>query len=220
VRHLLTKLVFLLPPSRLKNRLLNRLGHDIHPSVVIGICLVHQVDRFELAEGVQIGHFNSFGGMTLVRMGRKSRIVMFNTILGVSGLEPGKEDHPDRMTLRMGDNAHIISSHYLDCGGGLILADRSWITGVRSTVLTHAFDPRAGNVVLRPVTLAEGAVVATSCTMLPGTVIGEGALLAAGSTTWTGQEVQGGHLHGGTPARRISPIDIPDFAYDRLKHLG
>jgi acetyltransferase-like isoleucine patch superfamily enzyme len=220
VRDRLSNLVFLLPQSRLKNRLLNLLGHDIHPSVVIGICLVHRVVRFELAEGVRIGHFNHFAGMSLVKLGPGSRIVMFNSILGVSGLEPGAAPSRDLMTLRMGASSHIISSHYLDCGGGVVMADRSWITGIRSTILTHAFDPREGGVVLAPVTLKEGAVIATSCTMLPGTVVGEGALLAAGSTTWTGQELQAAHLHGGTPARRISAIEVPDSAYDRQGPLG
>jgi acetyltransferase-like isoleucine patch superfamily enzyme len=198
VRDRLSTLVFLLPPSRLKNRLLNLLGHDIHPTAVIGICLVHGVARFELAEGVRIGHFNHFAGMSLVKIGPNSRIVMFNSILGGSGLEPGAEPAPERMSLVMGAQCHIISSHYLDCGGGL-----------------HAFDPREGGVVLQPVRLEEGAVIATSCTMLPGTVVGTGALLAAGSTTWTGQELQSGHLHGGTPARRITPIEVPDSAYER-----
>jgi acetyltransferase-like isoleucine patch superfamily enzyme len=215
VRDRLSTLVFLLPPSRLKNRLLNLLGHDIHPTAVIGICLVHGVARFELAEGVRIGHFNHFAGMSLVKIGPNSRIVMFNSILGGSGLEPGAEPAPERMSLVMGAQCHIISSHYLDCGGGLLMADRSWITGIRSTILTHAFDPREGGVVLQPVRLEEGAVIATSCTMLPGTVVGTGALLAAGSTTWTGQELQSGHLHGGTPARRITPIEVPDSAYER-----
>jgi len=215
VRDRLTTLAFLLPPSRLKNRLLNLLGHAVHPSAVIGICLVHGVARFELAEGVRIGHFNHFAGLSLVKVGAQSRIVMYNSIHGGSGLEPGAEPTPEQMSLLMGTQAHIISSHYLDCGGGLVLADRSWITGIRSTILTHAFDPQEGGVLLQPVRLEEGAVISTSCTMLPGTVVGEGAVLAAGSTTWTGQQLQSGHLHGGTPARRISPIEIPAQAYER-----
>jgi acetyltransferase-like isoleucine patch superfamily enzyme len=213
-------LVFALPPSRMKNRVLSWLGHEIHPTAVIGMCLVKRVGRFELAQGVRIGHFNTFGGLHKVQMGRDSRIVMYNSILGTSGLEKDAEPHPDRMTLRMGASSHIISSHYLDCGGGIVLHDNAWLTGIRSTVLTHAFDPREGGVVLQPVVLETGAVVATSCTMLPGTVIGAGALLAAGSTTWTGQELAAGFLHGGVPARRLAPIEIPESAYQRQGPLG
>lgn len=220
MRHLLTTLFFLLPPSRLKNRLLNLVGHDIHPSARIGIGLAQRVDRFELAEGVRIGNWNAFRFLARVQMGRGSRIVMFNWILGGSGFEPGEDTRGVRRTLRMGDRSHIISFHFLDCGGGLLLADNCWITGIRSTVLTHAFDPRAAAFILEPVELKKGAVIATSCTMLPGTVIGEGALLAAGSTTWTHQEVAGGYLHGGVPARRLTPIEVSEEAYQRQGPLG
>jgi len=213
-------LVFVLPPSGLKNRLLNLLGHDVHPSARVGICFAQHVDRFELAEGVVIGNWNAFRYLARVQMGRGSRIVMFNWILGGSGFEPGEDELGVRRTLRMGDQSHIISFHFLECGGGLLMEDRTWITGVRSTVMTHAFDPREGGLILQPITLKQGAVVATNCTMLPGTVVGEGALLAAGSTTWTGQEVQGGFIHGGVPARRLAPIEVPESAYERQGPLG
>lgn len=219
MRDLLTTLVFLLPPGRPKNRLLNRLGHDVHPSATLGICLVQHVDRFELAEGVRIGHGNYFAYLALVRMGRGSRIIMFNQVTGGSGFEPVPDEHGARRTLRMGEHSHIVS-HYLDCGGGLLLSDDCWITGRRSTVLTHAFDPHNGGMILEPVELKDRAVVATSCTMLPGTVVGEGALLAAGSTTWTRQELAAHSLHGGVPARRLSTISIPAEAYDRHRYDG
>jgi acetyltransferase-like isoleucine patch superfamily enzyme len=220
VRHLLTTLFFLLPPSGLKNRLLNRVGHDIHPSARIGICLAQRVDRFELAEGVRIGNWNAFRFLARVQMGRGSRIVMFNWILGGSGFEPGEDHRGVRRTLRMGNQSHIISFHFLDCGGGLLLADNCWITGIRSTVLSHAFDPRSADFILEPVELKKGGVVASNCTLLPGSVVGEGAVVAAGSAVWTGQELQPAHLHGGVPARRLAPIEVPDAAYERQGPLG
>lgn len=220
MRQALTTLVFLLPPSGLKNRLLNLLGHRIHPTAVVGICLVQRVERFELGEGSLIHHFNMFRDLRLVRMGRGCRIMLFNWFVGDSGYEPGAEQTEDLRTLRMGDHSHIISQHYLDCGGGVILGDQSWVTGIRSTILTHAFDPHNGGVMLQPVRIEDRAVVATCCTMLPGTTVGEGALLAAGSTTWTGQSAAAAHLHGGVPARRLSAISIPAWVYDRARYQG
>lgn len=211
-------LVGLLPASGLKNRLLNRLGHRVHPTVRFGICLVQNVDHLDLAEGVQIGNFNAFRFLARVEVGRGSRIVMFNWILGGSGFEPGAPDHGSLRTLRMGENAHIISMHYLDCGGGLLMADHSWITGIRCTVLTHAFDPENGGVILEPVVFEEAAAVATNCTVLPGVTIGEGALLAAGSTAWTRQQVAPRNLHGGVPARRLAPLTIEPSLYDRRRY--
>ena len=171
-----------------------------------------------MAEGVQIGNFNMFRYLALVEIGRGSRIVMFNQILGGSGFEPGATDHGSLRTLRMGENSHIVSMHYLDCGGGLIMGDDSWFTGIRSTVLSHAFDPEKGGLILEPVMLEKGALVATSCTLLSGVTIGEGALLAAGSTAWTGQQIAGAHLHGGVPARRLKPVTIEPSLYDRRRY--
>ena len=220
MRARLTTLLFLLPPSRLKNRLLGMVGHDIHPTAHVGICFVQKVDRFEVAEGAIIGSFNAFRFMAKVQMGIGSRITLFNWILGGSGLEPGlpPDERGVRRTLRMGDHAHIISFHFLDCGGGLLMADDTWITGIRTTVLTHAFDPHEGGMILEPVELEKGAVVSTSCTILPGTVIGEGALLAAGSTLWTRQQLKASSLYGGVPARRLSAVDISDWVYNRHRY--
>jgi acetyltransferase-like isoleucine patch superfamily enzyme len=220
VRKRLIMLAFLLPASRLKVRLLNRLGHQIHPTARIGICWVEGVERFEIAEGVQIGNFNAFRFLKLVQIGRGSKIAMFNWILGGSGFEPGAVEHGSLRTLRMGEGAQIISMHYLDCGGGVIMEDSSWFTGIRSTVLTHAFDPVNGGLILEPVTLEKSAVVSTNCTLLPGVTIGEGALLAAGSTAWTRQQVAAAHLHGGVPARRLTPITIEPSLYERRRYEG
>lgn len=220
MRSLLTTFAFLLPFRRLKIRLLNRLGHDIHPSAFIGICVVRNVGRFELAEAAQIGHFNVFDGLDEVRVGRGSRILLCNYFMSGITLEPGEARSEFYKTLHMGENSHIISFHVLDCSGGLVIADDCWITGVRSTVLTHAFDPHDGGIILEPVRLEKGALVATSCTLLPGSVVGEGALLAAGSTAWTGQELAGETLHGGVPARRLSPLKISEWVYNFRRYAG
>ena len=218
MRQALTTLVFLMPPSNLKNRLLNLLGHQVHPKARIGITLVRRVLRFELEEGALIGHFNVFRDLALVRVGYGSRIFMFNQVLGDSGYEGGPDDG-QRRTIKLGPHCHIISQHYLDCGAGIVLEENSWVTGIRSTLLTHAFHPTEGGIVLEPIVFKKGAVAATSCTLLPGTVVGEGALLAAGSTTWTGQDVAAEYLHGGVPARRLSPIKIPAFVYNRARYI-
>lgn len=213
MRSFLTTLVFLLPPSRLKNRFLNSLGHSVHPTAQLGISLVRHVDRFDIAEGALISHFNFFQQMALVEMGYGAQIMMSNSILGYAGSGASDIDPSNLRTLRMGKFSHVMSNHYLDCGGGITLSEDSWITGIRSTVLTHAFDPVAGGIKLAPVLLEKGAVVATSCTILPGTVVGAGAIVAAGSATWTGQSLAAESMHGGVPARRLAPVVMSDEAY-------
>lgn len=218
MRRRLTTLVFLLPPSGLKNRLLRMLGHAVPDSARIGINLVQRVDRFEIGEGTVIHHFNWFRDLRLVRTGTGCRILLFNWFTGDSGYEPGMEPPEHARSLVMGDHSHIISQHYFDCGGGVLIGDQTWITGIRTTVLTHAFDPHNGGMLLQPVTLHDRSVLATCCTLLPGAVVGEGALVAAGSTLWTGQESKAAHLHGGVPARRLAAIDIPRWVYNRARY--
>lgn len=220
MRDLLTTLAFLLPFKRFKVRLLNRLGHDIHPTAYIGICLVRHVERFEMAEGSKIGNFNVIGALNLVQLGRGARIAYLNLIMSAVTLQPGEEPGELYRTLRMGPNSHIITLHILDCSGGLVVGEDCWITGVRTTVLTHAFDPQGTGIITEPVELKKGSLIATSCTLLPGAVVGEGALLAAGSTAWTRQDLAAGSLHGGVPARRLSPIQISDWVYDWQRYGG
>lgn len=204
----------------MKNRLLNRLGHSVHPKAQLGICLVRHVDRFDIAEGALIGHFNFFQQMALVELGYGAQIMLSNSILGYAGEHANDDvDLGELRTLRMAKFSHVMSNHYLDCGGGITLGENSWITGIRSTVLTHAFDPVAGGIHLAPVVLEEGAVVSTSCTILPGTVVGAGALVAAGSATWTGQKLAGKSMHGGVPARRLAPIAMSDKAYEHGRYI-
>lgn len=220
MRNLLTTLAFLLPFKRLKVRLLNLLGHDIHPTAYLGISLVRSVKRFELAEGTGIGNFNVIGGLDLVRMGTGARINYFNLVMAGVTMDGPVDERGVHRTLQMGPQSRVISFHVLDCSGGFLVGEDCWVTGLRTTVLTHAFDPHEGGIILEPVELKKGAVIATSCTLLPGTVVGEGALMAAGSTAWTRQELAGGSLHGGVPARRLSPVKINEWVYNFQRYVG
>lgn len=218
VRDTLTTLAFLLPFRGLKIRLLNRLGHKIHPSAYIGVVLVRHVGRFELAEGAAIGTANIFTNLDRVEMGRGARVAFFNWILAGQTLEEGQA--AGNRVLRMGSHSHIITWHHVDCSGGVILGDDCWIAGMKTTVLSHAFDPHEGGIIHEPVELKQGAVVSTNCTLLPGTVLGEKALMAAGSTAWTRQSMAGGSLHGGVPARRLGPVNISEWVYNRHRYQG
>ncbi len=221
MRSLLTTLAFLLPFNGLKIRLLNWAGHDIHPTAHVGICLVKSVDRFEIGEGAILGHFNVIGRVRLVKLGPGSMIAFFNLItVGVSGADLPDTDDPEladvRGTLRLGERAQVISFHMLDCSGGVVLKDNAWLTGWRTTLLSHAFDPSDGGLIAEPIVLEERAVVGTSCTILPGVVVGEGAVLAAGSALWTRQNAAAECLHGGVPARRLAPVKIPESAFESV----
>lgn len=220
MRSLLTTLAFLLPLKRLKVRLLNLLGHQIHPTALIGINLVRNVQRFEMAEGAAIGHFNVIGGLRLVRMGYGARINYFNMIASGLTLDSGPDPRDVKGTLQMGPHSRIISWHQLDCSGGVVLGEECWMSGMRSTVLSHAFDPYEGGFVVEVVELKRRAVLGTNCTLLPGVTVGEGALLAAGSTAWTRQQLDDRSLYGGVKAQRLREIEQADYLFHFNRYIG
>ena len=59
VRGLLVLIVGLLPASAIKNRLLNLLGHDIHPTAMISPILIRNVGRITAEEHVRINLGNT-----------------------------------------------------------------------------------------------------------------------------------------------------------------
>ncbi len=221
MRSLLTTLAFLLPFKRFKVRLLNRLGHSIHPTAYVGINLVRSVRRFEMAEGTAIGNFNIIGWLDLVKMDVGARINYFNFFMpGVSMAAEEGPANPVARSLIMGPHSRIMFMHVLDCSGGVVLGEEAWLTGMRSTVLTHVFDPEKGGIIIEPVELHRRSVVATNCTLLAGSVVGEGALMAGGSTLWTRQEIVPEHLAGGVPARRLAKIEVNDWGYGWQRYEG
>jgi acetyltransferase-like isoleucine patch superfamily enzyme len=217
---MLTTLLFLLPPGRLKNRLLRMAGHDVHPTALIGYCFVRGVERFELAEGVRIGHGNVFRGIKLVRMGRGAMIHQFNWITGDSGFRPEQQDPEYGRKLLMATHAHIYSRHYVDCGGGIIMEENTWFTGVRSSIFTHSIDPETGTMLFKPVRVREGAMIAMCSTVLPGTTFGLGTFLAAGAVTKPNQTLDDRALYGGSPAKFVAPYKISETIRDWNRYAG
>ncbi|CAM3604249.1 acyltransferase [Smaragdicoccus niigatensis] len=216
---MLTTLIFLLPPGRLKNRLLCRLGHDIHPLAHVGICLVRGVRRFELAEGVKIGHGNVFRGLLLVRIGLGGLIHQFNWISGDSGANKDLTELPNARSLIMARNSHIYSRHYIDCGGGIEMGEDTYITGVRSTFMSHGYEPTSGLIVLSPTRLEAKSMIALCSTILHGTVVGAGTFIAAGAVTKPNQQLEPHSLYGGSPAKRISDYEINEITYDINRYI-
>jgi len=74
------------------------------------------------------------------------------------------------------------------------------IVGYNTTILTHEYlirEYRLGNVVI-----GNGVMIGANTTILPGVVIGDGAVVAAGSVVH--RDVPPGAFVGGNPAREIT----------------
>ena len=79
--------VWLLPGSRLKNRLLRMFGHDIASSAHIGPILAHNLGHVVMGEGATIDPLNIFRNLRLVQLGDGAEIGKLNTISAFPGFQ-------------------------------------------------------------------------------------------------------------------------------------
>ena len=96
-------------------------------------------------------------------------------------------------------------------GGGLIEIGEHCMVGPETAFVTssHAGDGTGGigrGIVSRPVTIGDRVWIGARCTLLPGAVVGDGCVLAAGSVV-TGK-CEPGFIYGGVPARRIRSTEM------------
>ncbi|MFD5826116.1 acyltransferase [Lentzea sp. NPDC060358] len=204
VRDLVRTACWLLPPGRLKNRVLRLLGHDIAPTARIGLCLVVGGTAVRVGAGSVVGHGNVFRGLRSLEIGADVIIGQFNWFSTAPSLRDGGGLDG---VVRLDDHAVMTSRHYVDASGGLRLGRFASIAGVRCTVLTHTVDLETGKQTTAPAVLAEHAFLSTNCLLMAGCVLEPRAVLAAGSVTAIGQSYRRNTLFGGVPAKPIREID-------------
>jgi len=76
--------------------------------------------------------------------------------------------------------------------------------GQNSVVTAHAITH--DEVMFMPVIIGRNAVVGVNCTVLPGVMLGENAVLAPGAVATTGARIPPNELWGGIPARKIKEL--------------
>jgi carbonic anhydrase/acetyltransferase-like protein (isoleucine patch superfamily) len=60
--------------------------------------------------------------------------------------------------------------------------------------------------ILHGCTVEDGCLIGMAATVMDGAIIRSGAMVGAGSLVPPGQEIEGGYLWVGTPARRVRPL--------------
>lgn len=116
---------------------------------------------------------------------------------------------PKGSDLYLGDRVRISPRMSIDLSGPVRFEDDVCI-GHDVMVLTadHQVGPptrRCEKILPRPVTIRRGAWIGARATILPGVTIGEGSIVAAGSTVF--RDVPANSLVGGSPARVIRMLD-------------
>ncbi|MDB5690306.1 MAG: lacA [Sphingomonas bacterium] len=110
--------------------------------------------------------------------------------------------------LRIGRAAYVNRECLLEAAGGLTIGERTGI-GPRVTILTISHElmddyPRHGPTRIEPVTIGGNVWIGAAVTILPGTRIGDGCVVAAGSLVRGVLAPDG--LYAGVPARRIREL--------------
>jgi hypothetical protein len=198
-------LLALLVPARARRTLFVRLlGHDIHPGATLGRSLI-DVERLVMEEGSVIGPLNLVRGCALVHLERDARISSLNWVNSVRldrGFFDGVDRHP---ALIMRRAALITMLHFIDACDTVELAPWATLAGFGSLIQTHAIDFDALAQSSRPVHIGDHSLVSSRCTLLPGSVVPDASIVAAGA-------VVNGVLHhpnlfGGVPARPLRELD-------------
>lgn len=191
-------LCWLLPASKLKNRLLRRFGHAISAEARISVVVVVGVGRFELGRGSTINFFNVFRGLSMVRLEDHAVIGSWNW---VSADRSFQKIDPGAGTLFLGYFAKIGNRNYIDNSGTVIIREYGGIGGNRCLIQTHEPDFSNGNQTVGRITVGHHSTVASCAVMLKGAYLPDRSLLAANSTMTkaSGAGCKSG-LYAGSPA--------------------
>lgn len=206
VRNALTLLVGLLPGVGAKTRLLNALGHRLHPSARVAPILLLNVDRLEMGENSDIWSWNRFEGLRAIRIGADVTVMRFNRIWADRTVDASGSPEPELAgVFALGDHTVVNKGHSLDCTGGFLVGSWSGLGGRNIAVFSHEYDPRVAKLVCAPTRVGSNSMVAARTTLAVGATLpdycalGIGALLQPGAT-------QTHHLYGGNPAKPLREV--------------
>jgi len=203
MRRVITLLVCLLPACELKNTLLRWVGHSIGDDVRIGPCVVFDVRRLDFGDRARMGTGNVLRGLDLVLLGENAIIGHWNWI---SASPAFRADGTDRGLLSLGANATIVSRHFIDCSGGVLVDEYALLAGLRSVFLTHQVDYNTCTMIASSITIGAYSIVNACNKIVPGAHIPARSITAMGAVILPGLETQG-RLYGGVPARDLKPVE-------------
>lgn len=203
LRALLGLVLGLLPASPIKNRLLNLLGHDVHPTAVIRPVFLVNVDRLEVGAGSLIRNWNLFRNLRVARIGLDTHIGPSNIIWANRKYRYAEVTNPELVgVFEIGKRALITRHHHIDATGGCIIGDWSAMAGRKSTVLTHSYEPMSHTMGCAPTRISECSFMANQSIMGMGAVLPPRSVLAMGGVLMPGA-TQEDTLYGGVPAKPL-----------------
>jgi len=205
---------WLLPPSRFKNRLLTKFGHDIALTARIAPTITMGVNKFHVGEHVRIGLLNVFRGMSNVRL---EDYVIVDSFNWVSANPLYQDVDPQAGTLFMDIKSRVGSRNYLDCSGTVVVRAFGAVGGLRCVLQSHQPDLEHNRQSAGRITVGDHSWVASCAVMLKGSSLPDQSLLAANATMTPGSAREGKRgLYVGSPAKWKS--ETRGEFFDRLTY--
>jgi acetyltransferase-like isoleucine patch superfamily enzyme len=202
---LVESLCWLLPPSRTKNWLLRRFGHQIASTASIGPSIVVGVGKVEIGEYARIGLFNIVRNLSYIRLEDYAAVESWNWI---SAHPVYQELDPKAGTLYLGICARIGSRSYLDCSGTICIHHYTYVGGHYCLLQTHQPDYAYARQTVGRITVGHHSFVGSRAVLLKGACLPERSLLAANSTlTRHSAEDNKPGLYAGSPATWKRPTE-------------
>lgn len=209
VKTLLVLIVGLLPASQSKNRLLTKLGHQIHPTATIDPVILLKIVRIEIGARTHIWSGSIFRNLRGLRIGADCTMMRWNKVSAVPSFR--RTEGADPMTvgiLSLGDHVLITKGHDLDCSGGVVMESWSAIAGKESLIYSHAYDPSQHVLACAVTRIGYSSFIAARTTMAAGSTLPDYSVLAMGGILMPGA-TKTKTLYGGVPAKPIR--DISDW---------
>lgn len=203
-------LVGLIPHSRLKTMLMNRLlGWSVHPTASVAPCLFLRITHVSLGAGSRLLGFSVFFDVDQLLLGDDAVVGRWNWVSAARELRTPVLDARaggHAASLRLGGGGAITSRHYIDCSGGVDLGAFTVLAGVRSTVLSHQLDVGRSEQDVQPVSVGDYCFVGSNTKIVPGASIPDRCVIAMGSVV-AGALPDEGFLYAGVPARAVKPLE-------------
>jgi len=110
------------------------------------------------------------------------------------------------------EHGAITNRHLIDCTASVIIGRFTTFAGFRSQILTHSINLKESRQRCKSVEIEDYCFVGTGSILLPGAVLPQKSILAAGAVL--GEHlVDAGYLYGGAPAKKIKELSVSDYKY-------
>lgn len=181
-------------------------GAKIGKGTYVGFSMLHS-ERIEIGEGVKVGHFNLIKGLSLLKLDDHASIGNFNWISGSPIKGSKRFISSNRLpALILGRHAALTQCHRLDCSDSILFGDFSILAGYGSQLLTHSINIASSRQMVDKVCVGAYTFVGTRSVLLPGSVLPNYCVLAAGSVLVDSCRDEY-TLYGGVPAKAIKQLD-------------